>query len=274
MGKHLNIAKLFYLNVEIKIKGLSKLIAILVITSIFSYLTINKSMTFTLINLLFGQKLFILVISIILFSVITLGRIKSVNLRKLFTSFLVISAIAGMAPLFTGFFTYGTSASSIPQNYYDVAEEHINNNYEDYTENSIEGLKSFLNQIPPFPSYEIDNFDCSESTARLEWLLEGAGFNASLAVEDKTPGHAWIVLYIDNNYIVLEPTKFTENAYKPPAIEAIGIKEYYSLISEENTLYTSNFSIYENIEDVKNKLPHISIGEWDWWTKEKYKNTF
>ncbi len=64
-----------------------------------------------------------------------------------------------------------------------------------------------------------DVFDCSETSAMLEWLLEGAGFNASIASTSGTFGHSWVLVTLANGDVVaIESTTLTQNYYAPPGI--------------------------------------------------------
>lgn len=131
-----------------------------------------------------------------------------------------------------GVVTYGSAAwdairtwiTRTPPNYYKVAENYVSMNYHAPTgDKNIAKLFIFLNQIE-FRDYEGDVFDCSEATAMLEWLLEGAGFNAVIATNVRQGtlnlyGHSWVLVALDDgNTVAIEATSLTQNYYAPPGI--------------------------------------------------------
>jgi hypothetical protein len=81
--------------------------------------------------------------------------------------------------------------------------------------NTWEDLGEFLSYEFSLPTgYEKNVFDCSESTAYLEWALENAGFDAYIAVGptpwDQSEGyHAWVLAYTVDYRVAIEATALT-----------------------------------------------------------------
>jgi hypothetical protein len=61
------------------------------------------------------------------------------------------------------------------------------------------------------PKYNRSSFTCGHAAAYLEWYLEGAGFNASIACGDiKNESHAWVIVELPEGRIAIEGTDFCE----------------------------------------------------------------
>jgi hypothetical protein len=137
---------------------------------------------------------------------------------------------------------------SIPPNYYEFARQYVKEHYEVPENRNIEGLVSFLNQIKLRP-YEEDAFDCSEGSAMLEWLLEGAGFKASICLKESLfRGHMWCLVALETgDNVAVESTELTDGNYYPPGIVDMEDGRYRE--------YTWEFN-YEN------KLLHELWEEW------------
>jgi hypothetical protein len=149
--------------------------------------------------------------------------------------------------------------------YYRVAEFYVNENYEVPAQKDIEGLSNFLHQIK-LPTYSANNFDCSECTSIVEWLLEGAGFNAYIvknhgwAHSRTRVGHAWIQVETTDGIVAVEATSLT-TGMEPfrPGIEARPdgtFTEYTSLyIRYKQWLVDHSPQIYDYD-------PNITFEEW------------
>jgi len=89
-----------------------------------------------------------------------------------------------------------SDTTDIPIGYYatDVFPEY---------ENTTTGLNDFLRTFRQPKEYIAHEFDCSEMSACLEWALEDAGFDASIA---QGPDHAWVIVYIDGMRVAIEAT--------------------------------------------------------------------
>lgn len=103
-------------------------------------------------------------------------------------------------------------------NYYDAAVDYVSKNYQIQPGENLDILISFLNQIK-LRNYEENIFEGSEASAMLEWLLEGAGFNAKIAISSYVFKEDWIIVKLPNgdNYAI-EPLCLTDNFYHPPGI--------------------------------------------------------
>jgi len=157
-----------------------------------------------------------------------------------------------------------SQTESLPPYYYDTARDYVTANYTLVGEKNIRSLVAFLDQIK-LREYEESVFDCSEASAMLEWLLEGAGFNASIAsIGGSIFGHSWVLVTLDEgNVVAIEATSLTQNYYAPPGIvEAPDgrYREYtyeYREFLEWKRKYPPNLYVYD---------PNITFEEW----KEKY----
>jgi uncharacterized integral membrane protein len=91
-----------------------------------------------------------------------------------------------------------TGSPAIPPNYYDVARNYVRANYTLPRGRTERDLIAFLNQVR-LREYERGVFDCSEASAMLEWLLEGAGFEALMAYDIANDGsaHMWVLVKVN-----------------------------------------------------------------------------
>jgi len=119
--------------------------------------------------------------------------------------------------------------------------------------------------------YEENVFDCSESTAYLEWALENAGFDAEIATGrtpwDTTSGyHAWVIAYTTEYEVAIEATALTGEynwAYlfsnRIPGV-VYGDDE---LIPGWNNYYEGYDKTFQNIYYAIRNWQ--SGEEWNWW---------
>lgn len=83
--------------------------------------------------------------------------------------------------------------------YYEKANLYVETHYKTKTKKSLDSLYQLLNQIK-FREYEENVFDCSESSSKLEWILEGANYDAIIASSESFPtpqfsnGHSWVIV--------------------------------------------------------------------------------
>ena len=117
-------------------------------------------------------------------------------------------------------FTYSIEVSEPSSNifsdldyYYLVAELYVNENYDVPSEKNIEGLSMLLEQIR-LPEYEVNKFDCSDCSAMIEWLVEGAGFEAHIVHnhgwgEIVAGPHAWVHVETLDGLVAVEATALT-----------------------------------------------------------------
>ncbi|MBA7505094.1 hypothetical protein ES706_03757 [subsurface metagenome] len=132
--------------------------------------------------------------------------------------------------------------NDIPEHYYPASECQ-----------STPDLERFVSGLVLPREIEADVFDCSESSAFVEWALEGAGFDARIATGHAFRGpsevnHAWVIVYTtDGSRVAIEATNLTIVHGDIP-----GICAYYHPEFEYS-------DIYEAIRDTKN------LDDWDWW---------
>lgn len=112
--------------------------------------------------------------------------------------------------------------------YYSVSEGVVNANFDDSYRHNLEGLYNLLDGIVLREYEKGSEFTCSESSAILEWILEGAGFNAKIATnhdlskpienENKVL-HSWVIVkFDDGSEVAIESTYLTKDDYFPPGI--------------------------------------------------------
>ncbi|MCB2172942.1 hypothetical protein KQH65_09420, partial [archaeon] len=102
-----------------------------------------------------------------------------------------------------------------PDYYYSFARKYVKETYGLPEDHSIESLFHFLSKLQ-FPVYSANSFDCSDSSALLEWLLEGAGFQAYLVENDS---HMWVQVITSDGLVAIEATNLCSGeSYGPPGI--------------------------------------------------------
>jgi hypothetical protein len=163
--------------------------------------------------------------------------------------------------------------AKVPSGYYQ-SDKFRNHN------NTLEELESFLvNEFMLPRGYKIDEFDCSESSAYLEWALEDAGFNAYIAVglapwNPQLGHHAWVIVITnDNRSVAIESTVLTNKDFPQKGLvnllkylftsKAPGIVYYNENDPISKNYYYGYNYLYENIYEAISK----SYGpfEWNWW---------
>ncbi len=144
--------------------------------------------------------------------------------------------------------------------YYNTAEKYVTENYEAPEKKNIKALEKYLNQIKLRPYKDNSVFTCTEISAMVEWLLEGAGFQTKIVLNydlsTKTiqikRKHAWILVNTTTGSVAVEPKKLTKNNYKPPGI-----------ITKPNGKFKEYSAYYQTYEDWKQKMnKNISFKEW------------
>jgi hypothetical protein len=103
----------------------------------------------------------------------------------------------------------------LPPRYYTAARE----TYGGSSSRNIQSLYNILmSESCKMPGYQLDVFDCSVASARLEWVLEGYGFHARLYMS-QFPSHTWVMAELDGgSWVAIESTLLTSGNYSPPAI--------------------------------------------------------
>jgi len=155
----------------------------------------------------------------------------------------------------------------IPHDYYSSGSyKHHSNTYSE--------LCSFLTLEFKLPrGYEKNVFDCSESSAYLEWALENAGFDAYIAV-GRTPwnpesgNHAWVIVFTSDKYIVpIESTSLTGDLISNLLFLLFSGGRTPGVIYSNDDVW-QNYSagydrLFKNIYDAVRNCGFIE--EWDWW---------
>ena len=157
----------------------------------------------------------------------------------------------------------------VPYDYYET------NSFNDH-DNRLDELESFLAQEFRSPEgSKKREWDCSESSAYVEWVLEDAGFDAWIAV-GRAPWnpdlgyHAWVILYTDEHsgtgVYVIEPTALTGGL--APALQYLLSREAPGLIYRDDQYEEGYYLGYE--KRYKNIYWAIrdsgNVAEWDWWS--------
>jgi hypothetical protein len=137
--------------------------------------------------------------------------------------------------------------------------------------NTVEELFKFLTLEFVLPrNYQLNIFDCSESSAYLEWALENAGFSAKIAIgpapTKPTEYHAWVIAYTQEYQVAIEATALTGEfnllyllAGRIPGV----IFSDDPLVPNAKNYYTGYDRLLQNIYDaVRNDM---SVEEWNWW---------
>ncbi|OKY78529.1 MAG: putative surface protease of transglutaminase family [Candidatus Methanohalarchaeum thermophilum] len=158
--------------------------------------------------------------------------------------------------------------------YYEKADSYVETHYKTRSEKSLDSLYQLLKQLQ-FREYERDVFDCTESSAKLEWILEGADYDAVIAYSESFPafqssiGHSWVVIDLGQKIVAIEATELTKDNYRPPGIVVNQRGEYLE--------YTN---IYERYMDWLEEYPaseyqrpsDLSFEEWtNQYLNEEYE---
>ena len=159
---------------------------------------------------------------------------------------------------------YGSPLDRISY-YYNIAKKYVPNHYLLPDRKNAEGLAYLLNQVK-LPEYEANVFDCSDCSAFIEWLLEGAGFHAYIVIRPQlggvsyVPSHSWVQVETEDGIVAIETTSLTSGAiYAPPGIVMKPDGSFYKLTS----LYRQFLEWkQEHPADRYDYDPNISFGEW------------
>ena len=154
----------------------------------------------------------------------------------------------------------------VPHSYYSM------DTFKQYS-NTWNDLSRFLKSDFKLPAeYEENLFDCSESSAYLEWSLENSGFDANIVVGpdpsgDSTNYHSWVLVSTTDYKIAIESTAFTSSQRSaslswgrvPGVIYGDDnlIKHWENYYENYDESFTN---IYEAIRDFGK-----SSEEWNWW---------
>lgn len=141
-----------------------------------------------------------------------------------------------------------------------------------YHENTLKELSKFLTSEFKLPrDYELNVFDCSESSAYLEWALENAGFMAEIIVGPDPSGeagldHAWVIVRTSDYQVAIEATALTTR----DRYAWLSWGRIPGVIYGEDNLIDGWENYYEGYdESFKNiymAIRQFGTGqEWNWW---------
>ena len=138
----------------------------------------------------------------------------------------------------------------LPKNYYKIADE----TYPDVKNKDIDSLYIVLMNIK-LSEYNRDDYDCSDVSAQLEWILEGYGFKTYIASSpysldkygniNSNSGHAWLIVQLDDGEkVAIESTCFTQHSFHPPGIVLGRNMKYkkYSYLYRDYVEYIKKYS--------------------------------
>lgn len=153
----------------------------------------------------------------------------------------------------------------VPHDYYSATGfVHHSNTYAE--------LCHFLSSEFVLPrGYKANVFDCSESSAYLEWALENAGFDAQIAVGpppwDQSSGyHAWVIAYTKEYSVAIEATALTGGykfldlfLFRTPGV----VYSNDPLIPGWQNYYNGYDHLFRNTFEAIRY--YGSTEEWNWW---------
>ncbi len=153
----------------------------------------------------------------------------------------------------------------VPHSYYSM------DTFKQYS-NTWNDLSRFLKSDFKLPAeYEENLFDCSESSAYLEWSLENSGFDANIIVgpdpSDSANYHSWVIVNTTDYRVVIESTALTSSQRSA----WLSRGRVPGVIYGDDKLIKEWENYYENYdESFKNIYVAIrdfgkSSEEWNWW---------
>jgi len=116
--------------------------------------------------------------------------------------------------------------------------------------------------------YKEDVFDCSESAAFIEWVMEDAGYDARIAVgpapwDPKAGYHAWVIVYTKDGYVAaIEPT-ITTRSLSIIELELLSYGIIYGNDEHAKGYYEGYDHLFKNIYYAIRYCG--SVEEWNWW---------
>ena len=182
----------------------------------------------------------------------------------------IVTAIIVQGTLSTGGSEEDGPVDFAPPNPYEVDEYGIPTGYY-RTDGFLSGgtyaeLSSVLERVRSKLKhhYQLHLFDCSESSAYVEWGLEHAGYDARIVVgrspDGILPNHAWVIVYTtDNHTVAVEATCVTSDL----PVEDVGIIPLDHRHAE--VYYDGYRRMFNDIQAAVRRCG--SVEEWDWWTE-------
>lgn len=147
---------------------------------------------------------------------------------------------------------------TILQQYEQVPNDYYYSGGFAYHSNTYAELCNFLDyEFQPTLPYERSVFDCTESSAYVEWALENAGFDAKIAGGatpwSQTSGfHSWVIVNTQTQQVAIEAT------IRPRIVH----KDQWDVTTWQNYQH-GYYALYENIyEAIRFGGP---VWTWNWW---------
>ncbi|MEM2174307.1 MAG: hypothetical protein QXI58_01590 [Candidatus Micrarchaeia archaeon] len=150
---------------------------------------------------------------------------------------------------------------SVPHKYYDTDLFH--------SSGKASELLDVLRQAHKMLSrdYKVGIFDCSESSAFIEWVLEDAGYDAYIAVgpapwDPKAGYHAWVLAYTTDGYVAAIECTITTSARSWIELELLS----YGIIYGNDPNADGYYKGYDKkLKNIYIAIRDSTIFEWNWW---------
>lgn len=110
-------------------------------------------------------------------------------------------------------------------------------------------------------------FDCSESAAFIEWVLEDAGYDAYIAVGpapwDPDAGyHAWVIAYTKDGYVAAIECTITTSSRSWLELELLD----YGIIYGDDPYAEGYYEGYDHLfKNIYQAIRYYGAFEWNWW---------
>lgn len=161
-------------------------------------------------------------------------------------------------------FFFNDPAEKVPRGYYAVHPYGI------YPYHGFGDLCSFLQNFSLPRGYERGVFDCSESSAMLEWALQTAGFDAYIAGgptpwAPKQGSHAWVMVKTGQNWIAVEATTFTGKAGFFENLWAWFQGRTRGVVYQGDAGYQNYYSGYTELYPDIYQAVRTNYDDYNWW---------
>jgi len=149
---------------------------------------------------------------------------------------------------------------SVPHNYYETDLF--------YSSGTAAELMGVLRQAHEMLArdYKENVFDCSESAAFIEWVLEDAGYDAYIVVGpapwDPEGYHAWVLAYTTDGYVAAIECTITTSSRSNLELEML----YYGIIDANHPYAKGYYEGYDmKFKNIYLAIRHYGKFEWNWW---------
>jgi hypothetical protein len=150
---------------------------------------------------------------------------------------------------------------SVPHKYYDTDLFHSSGKASEL----LDILRQAHNMLSR--DYKVGVFDCSESSAFIEWVLEDAGYDAYIAVgpapwDPKGGYHAWVLAYTTDGYVAAIECTITTSSRSWIELELLS----YGIIYSNDPNAKGYYEGYDKkLKNIYIAIRDSSIFEWNWW---------